>query len=172
MASIYNGPGEISAEDAAKVMRSGLSGRSDDFLNEIADSLIDQLIAKDPEVSKLITALIYRKIKSLDIGEAIKKSIKKIADEEFKDNILGVINMRVCNIEAKLYDIERRLSNVDSDMSDLRYSNGKLVYSTCDWRGEDVKFTSTCSLSDLKDSLDWMQNEIFELKTKIEDEEK
>ena len=163
---------EISADDAAKIMRSGITGKTEDFLNEIADSLIDRLIEKEPEVSELIATLVYRKMKSLNLDEAIRSSVQKIADEEFQNNIMGVINMRVCKLEESLHILETQVYGITSDLSEVRTNCGKIVYKVNDWRGEDIQFTSTWTLSSLVDRIDWIQSQIEDLKTEVEENEK
>ena len=162
---------EISAEDAAKVMRAGLTGKNEDFINEIADSLIDRLIAKEPEVSELIASLVYRKMKSLNLDEAIRDSIQKIAEEEFQNNIIGIVNMRVCKLETDINDLQSTVYGLMNDLGEVRSNCGKILYRVSDWHGEDVKFTSTYSLSDLVGRLDWMQNQVDELKIEVEENE-
>lgn len=162
---------EVSAEDAAKIMRAGLTGKNEDFINEIADSLIDRLIAKEPEVSELIASLVYRKLKSLDLNETIRSAIQRIADEEFQNNILGVVNARVCKLESDVRDIQSMIYGLVNDLSEVRSNCGKIVYRTNDWRGEDVKFTNMWSLSGLVERLDWQERQLNDLKTEVEDNE-
>lgn len=163
---------EISADDAAKIMRSGLTGKNEDFLNEIADSLIDRLIEKEPEVSELIASLVYRKMKSLNLDETIRISVQKIADEEFQNNIMGVINMRVCKLEESLHNLELQVYGITGDLSEVRTNCGKIVYKVNDWSGEDIRFTSTWTLSGLVDRIDWIQSQIEDLKIEVEENEK
>lgn len=159
---------EVSAEDAAKIMRAGLTGKNEDFINEIADSLIDRLIAKEPEVSELIASLVYRKLKSLDVNATIRSAIQRIADEEFQNNILGVVNARVCKLESDVRDIQSMVYGFMNDLSEVRSKCGTIVYKTNDWRGEDVRFTNTWSLSGLVERIDWIDTQLNNLKTEVE----
>ena len=142
-----------------------------DFLNAMIDSLLDKLTGTEPEITSLISSLIYRKIKGSDFETIIKDHINRLAEEEFKQNIIGLLNSRVCVLETRLRQLEDLFRGMDEVFfQELKYNGGKLVYSTTGWRGEDVKFTSTCSLSDIRDQIDYIENEIINLKEEINEQ--
>ena len=156
-----------SVEQQAQEFRDQLFGNSSDFINSIADTLIDRLIDKDEEVCKLITSVVYRKLKSMDVEKTLKESIDKLMDEEFSSNVMGIINMRVCNLENNLYQTQSEVFDLVSK-TDNMMSNRYVTYS--DWYPSDVKFTSSWTLQSLIDRISYLEAELNNLITEVKNE--
>ena len=98
-----------------------------DNFNKLIEAVIDRLIDKEPEVSSLITSILFKKIESsTDFDSTIRMVVDKIADDEFKNNILGLLNSRVCCIENKISELSYNLYMIQNQLRDVSFNNGEL----------------------------------------------
>lgn len=143
-----------------------------DNFNKLIEAVIDRLIDKEPEVSSLITSILFKKIESsVDFDSTIRTVVDKIADDEFKNNILGLLNARVCSIESRIGELSSSIYMIQNQLREVSFNGGEIVYRTNDaYYGEDVKFTSTCSLSSILSEIGYLIQETNNLKNIIEHE--
>lgn len=144
-----------------------------DNFNKLIEAVIDKLIDKEPEVSSLITSILFKKIESsTDFDSTIRMVVDKIADDEFKNNILGLLNSRICILESKISELSSSIYMIQERLRDVSFNDGEIIYRTNNtYYGEDVKFTSTYSLSNMLSEIDCLIRDVDYLKNIIEYEQ-